>query len=104
MLNIEISELMNSEGKMGNWANKVKANIELSAEEKEISSVVDAWAKKIGNGETDAYALAQYIVKTVQPEVYNAPDEILDTLFDRGTIGEFDDFQITEDAKYFKCN
>lgn len=99
MLNVEISELMNTEGKMATWANKVKANIELSAEEKEISSVVDAWAKKIGSGEENAYALSQYLVKTVQPEVYNAPDEILDSLFERGSIGEFDNFQINEDAK-----
>ena len=99
MLNVEISQLMNEDGKMMNWATKVKHNIELSAEDKEISEVVDAWAKKIGRGETDAYALSQYLVKTVQPEVYNAPDEIFDKLFNRGSVGEFDDFQINEDAK-----
>ena len=100
MLNVEVSELMKEDGKMMNWATKVKHNIELSAEEKEISQVIDTWAKKIGNGDMqNAYELSQYLVKTVQPEVYDAPDEILDKLFDRGGIGEFDDYQLNEDAK-----
>jgi len=99
MLNIEVAELMETEGKLMEFSQKVKHNIVLNAEEKEIASVVDAWAKEIGNGKKDAYELAQYITKIVEPEVYNAPDEILDALFDRGSIGEFDNEQIVTNAK-----
>lgn len=99
MLNIEVAELMETEGKLMEFSQKVKHNIVLNAEEKEIASVIDAWAKEIGNGAKDAYELAQYITKVVEPEVYNAPDELLDALFDRGSIGEFDNEQIVTNAK-----
>lgn len=99
MLNIEIAELMNQEGTIMNWAHKVNKNIELSSEEKEIAQVINAWAKEIGEGKKPAYELAQYIVKTITPEVYNAPDEILDTMFLRGNVGEFDEIGFVEDAK-----
>ena len=99
MLNIEVAELMETEGKLMEFSQKVKHNIALNAEEKEIASVVDAWAKEIGSGKKDAYELAQYITKVVEPEVYNAPDEILDALFERGSIGEFDNEQIVTNAK-----
>lgn len=99
MLNLEIAEIMETEGKLMEFSQKVKQNIALTTEEKEIASVIDAWAKEIGEGKKDAYELAQYIVKTVEPEVYNAPDEILDTMFERGSIGEFDDELIVTNAK-----
>jgi hypothetical protein len=99
MLNIEIAEIMETEGKLMEFSQKVKQNIALNAEDKEIASVVDAWAKEIGSGKKDAYELAQYIVKVVEPEVFNAPDEILDTMFERGSIGEFDNVQSVTDAK-----
>ena len=99
MLNIEVAELMETEGKLMEFSQKVKHNIVLSAEEKEIASVIDAWAKEIGEGKRDAYELSQYITKIVPPDVYDAPDEILDALFDRGSIGEFDDLQVITDAK-----
>ena len=45
----EIAELMNTKGTMLDWASKVNyAPKSLSAEETEISEVVDAWAKEIG--------------------------------------------------------
>lgn len=32
-------------------------------------------------------------------EVYNAPDELLDQIFDRGSVGEFDDIEGNKDPK-----
>jgi hypothetical protein len=96
MLRTEIASLMNEKGRIFDWATKVEYKLDLNAEDKEISQVVDAWAKKIGEkGCDDGHELAEYIVKTIQPEVYDVPDELLDALFDRGTVGEFDDFQNT---------
>lgn len=98
MLNIEVAELMETEGKLMEFSQKVKHNIVLNAEEKEIASVIDAWAKEIGSGKRDAFELSQYITRVVDPEIYNAPDELLDMLFDRGSIGEFDDLQVVTNA------
>lgn len=99
MLRNEIASLMNETGKMYNWAQKVDHKIDLDSEEKEISSVVDAWAKNIGKTGKPNNEIANYIVKTVEPEIYNAPDELLDSLFDRGSIGEFEDKIVVENPK-----
>lgn len=100
MLHTEISSLMNEKGKIAEWASKVEYKKVLDAEEKEMSSVIDAWAKNIGEkGYDPNLELSNYIVKVVTPEIYDAPDELLDSMFDRGNIGEFDDFQVTETPK-----
>ena len=95
MLKTEIASLMNENRKMFQWATAVDKNMNLSAEDKEISTVVDAWAKVIGEkGRDSNNEIAEYIIKTVQPEVYDVPDELLSQLFNRGSIGEFDNYQI----------
>lgn len=74
-------------------AEKTLRNIALNDQEKEISSYVDEWARKIGEtGHDRDHEIAQYITRTVNQEFYDAPDELLDAMFDRGTIGEFDDY------------
>ena len=97
----EIAELMNTKGTMLDWASKVNyAPKSLSAEETEISEVIDAWAKEIGRtGSDNEHEIASFITKTISPEVYDMPDALLSTMFDRGSIGEFDDVQINEIAK-----
>lgn len=98
----EVAELMNkSDSTMMKWAEKVMyASESLTNEEKDISSVVDAWAKKIAStGADPEHNLAQFIQKTIEPEVYDIPDELLSAMFDRGSVGEFDDYQIVEDSK-----
>lgn len=97
----EIAELMNTKGTMLNWASKVNyAPKSLSAEETEISEVVDAWAKEIGRtGHDNDLEISNFITKVIVPEVYDMPDALLSTMFDRGSIGEFDDVQINEIAK-----
>lgn len=99
MLNNEIASLMNEPRRMYTWAQKVGYKMNLDAEEKEISSVVDAWAKKIGDTGKSDNEIANYIIKTVEPEIYNAPDELLDSLFNRGSVGEFDDKAMVETPK-----
>lgn len=92
MLHTEIANLMEEKGKMFEWAEKVEYNQRLTDEEKEISQVVDAWAKEIGRmGKDPNNEIASYIIRTIEPQVYDAPDELLDLMFDRGNIGEFDD-------------
>lgn len=91
----EIAELMNKDGQMYDWASKIEYKGNLSSEEKEISTVVDAWAKEIGNKGVDRdNEIASFILKTVQPEVYDKPDALLSTMFTRGSVGEFDDYAV----------
>lgn len=100
MLHTEVASLMNEKGKMYEWASKVEHKNVLNAEDKEISQVIDAWAKDIGEkGSDPGLELSNYIVKVIQPEVYDVPDELLDSLFDRGTIEEFDDYKAIEEPK-----
>jgi len=100
MLKTEIASLMNESGRMFDWAQKVEYKLNMDSEDKEISQVVDAWAKEIGEKGADPnLEISNYIIKTVAPEVYDVPDELLDAMFDRGSIGEFDDYKIIESAK-----
>lgn len=100
MLRTEIAELMNKDSVMYDVAQKTEYSLNLTSEEKEIAQVCDAWAKEIGEkGMDNDHEIAAYIKRTVTEEVYNAPDELLDQLFDRGTIGEFDDYEAQTEAK-----
>lgn len=49
MLKTEIAELMNKDGQMFDIAQKITYNRNLSAEEKEVSDVCDAWVKEIAS-------------------------------------------------------
>lgn len=100
MINTEIASLVNEKSKMFEWASKVEYKKEMTSEDKEISQVMDAWAKDIGEkGSDNNNELANYIVNVIQPEVYDVPDELLDFMFDRGTLDEFDDYKMVEDPK-----
>ena len=96
----EIAELMQKEGILFDVAEKVEYKRELTSEEKEIAEISDAWAREIGKtGKDPEHAIAEFIQRTVTEEVYNAPDELLDQLFTRGTVGEFDDIEGVTDPK-----
>lgn len=99
-VNTEIAELIKRDGTMYDWASKITYKRNLTPEEKEISTVVDAWAKDIGTtGRDDNREIANYMIKTITPEVYDKPDALLSTMFNRGSVGEFDDYEIDEDPK-----
>lgn len=92
ILTSEMQDVMSKKHVLFDVAEKVEYKRELNTEEKEIAEISDAWAKEIGDtGKDPDCQVAAYIKKTVQEEVYNAPDELLDHTFDRGSVGEFDD-------------
>lgn len=90
----EIDELMKKDGVLFDVAEKVEYKRELNAEEKEIAEISDAWAREIGKtGKDPECTIAEFINRTVNEEIYNAPDELLDQIFERGSVGEFDDYE-----------
>ena len=90
-MKIEIAEIMNENGKMYEWASKVVAKATLTEDEMSISSVVDKWAKEIGEKGADPnHEIAEFVRRTIEPEVYNAYESLLDEMFNRGAVGEFD--------------
>lgn len=100
-MNTEISAIMNQSGRMIEWSNAVTyAPEKLSAEDKDISAVIDAWAREIGKtGNDPEHELSALITRTFTPEAVAAPTELIDRLFDTDTIGEFDDYRTTVDPK-----
>lgn len=91
-MNKELSEIMSTEGRVAAWANKVKYNNILDAEDKEISEVMDAWAKEVGRtGFDEHHEISQLIRRAITPETVEAPSALIDALFDQDSIGEFDD-------------
>lgn len=96
----EIDELMKNDGILFDVAEKVEYKRELNSEEKEIAEISDAWAKEIGRtGKDPECTIAEFVNRTVNEQVYNAPDELLDQIFERGSIGEFDDTEGYKDIK-----
>ncbi len=96
----EIDELMQKDGVLFEVAEKVEYKRELNAEEKEIAEISDHWAREIGKtGKDPDCTVAEFITRTVTDELYNAPDELLDQIFVRGTVGEFDDTEGHKDPK-----
>jgi len=99
MLNTEIAEVLDNTGKMYEIAEKVNYNQTLTNEEKEISVLCDSWVKEVTEKGDPDKEISAYIKRTVNEEVYNAPDELLDSIFDRGTVGEFDDYGVNKTPK-----
>ena len=97
---IEIAELMEKNGTMYDWAEKVNRGASLTTEEQEISQVVDAWAKEIGTkGKDNDNEIAEFIIKTITDPVYNKPDALIEQMFEMESIGEFDDYVINKTPK-----
>lgn len=100
ILNTEMKDIMSKQHVLFDVAEKVEYKRELTAEEKDIAEVADEWAKEIGEtGKDPDCEVAAYVKRTVQEEVYNAPDELLDMLFTRGSVGEFDDVEYDIEPK-----
>lgn len=89
IFNTEISSIESKD--LFNWGYKVKNGVSLSSEEKEMSAVMDAFARELGNGKGDSNkVIAELVKKVVEPEVYNTDGTLLERMFDIGSIGEFD--------------
>lgn len=99
-INTEIKDIMEKDGVLFDVAEKVEYKRELNVEEKEIAEISDAWAKEIGRtGKDPECTIAEFVNRTLNEEVYNAPDELLDQIFERGSVGEFDDTEGYKDVK-----
>ena len=97
---IELAVIMNEDNKTYDWAEKVVRKCDLTSEEKEISQVVDAWAKEIGeSGSDNDHEIADFIIKTIADPIYSKPDALIEKMFDYDSIGEFDDYIINKDPK-----
>lgn len=93
MTNVEIAEILNSVD-MYELACKTNAGLEMSETENMAIAELDRRFKEIGElGHDKDHEIAQFIRKTINEEIYNVPDEILDMIFERGEIGEFDDYE-----------
>ena len=101
----ELSEVMKKDGRMLEWAQKVNASekgkrVTFSEEDTQISEAVDVWAKEIGEGKRSSRELSAYLQKVIQPEVYDAPMDLLNMFFmENPSIGEFDDWTIDKAPK-----
>ncbi len=92
-LNIEVAELMKQPGRVYEVAEKTQYNLPMDAEDKEIAEVVGAHVSELVDQNDPHREIAQFITRTVTDELYAAPDELLDAMFERGTVGENDDYQ-----------
>lgn len=96
MLRTEIAEVQNN-GKMFEIAQKTTYNLKMNTEEREVVELCDAWVREVAEKGDPTKELAAFIKRTVNEKIYNAPDELLDSIFDRGTVGEFDDYEVVKD-------
>lgn len=100
----EIAEFMEEPNRLYDMAerytiNKYNSSV-FTKEEKEVSEVVDAWAKEIGEtGSDEGREISQFIKRVVTDSVDNKPDALISTMFDEGSIGEFDDEIIEKTSK-----
>ena len=92
MNNTEIAEVLSSVD-MYELACKTTKGYTLNDTESMAVAELDRQFKKIGElGYDKDHEIAEFVRKTINEEIYNEPDELLDEMFDRGTIGEFDDY------------
>lgn len=93
MTNIELAELVENTN-MYDIAEKTIRNLDMSNNETQVAEQLDAHFRDIGKRGVDAdHEVAAFIQKVINDELYNTPDELLDAIFERGTINEGDDFQ-----------
>lgn len=100
-MNTELSAIMTQDGRLVEWSNKIKYNVDMNAEDKEISAVLDNWAKNVGKTGLDAnHEISQMITKAITPETVAAPSVLIERMFNTGgNIGEFDDTRIEKAPK-----
>lgn len=110
MNNIELSEKlvssMEEKGRMLGWARNVVAssknrNVILSQEDIEISNEINSYIKRVDKhgSQLAGEQIASLINIIVEDEVYNAPSEILDQIFNAGSYDEFDKVKVTKSYK-----
>jgi hypothetical protein len=98
-LDIEVAELMKQPGRVYEVAEKTQYNRAMDAEDKEIAEVVGAHVEELIDKGDPNKEIAQFVNRTVTDELYGAPDELLDSMFERGNVGEFDDYEAGRTVK-----
>lgn len=99
MNNVEIAEAIKNTN-MYELACKTTRNIKMTEDESEVVAQLDAHFKEIGaRGVDPDCEIASFIQKAINQERDTVPDELLDAMFDRGTIGDGDDFEGYFDGK-----
>lgn len=91
-INLELSQYVEEKGTMFAWANAVVKKEKLTDEQLVISEVANKFATSIANTGIADVSLSSYLKRIVEEEIYNEPSELLDTMFNQGSIGEFDDY------------
>jgi len=99
MFNTEIAEAIQSVNVFEMAQKTVYAPVTLTEDEKKVADIFDPYIKKMGSGVDPNCEIAAFLQRTLQDEMYNAPDEILDMMFERKSIGEFDAIESTFDPK-----
>ena len=89
---IDVAEMVKSTN-MFELAQKTNHTIDLTAAESEIAEALDAQFKEIGEtGRDNDLVISQFLRKVINQEIYEAPDEILEMMFEMDSIGEADDY------------
>lgn len=99
MNTVEIAEILNGID-MYELAAKTNGNYVMTDNENMAVAELDRQFKKIGEeGHDPNHEIAAFIRRTINEEIVNAPDELLDQIFDRGSIDENDDYYATKNPK-----
>lgn len=78
--------------------NEYKAKIELSADEKDVTKIIDEQVKSVGEkGHDPNHMLSALVKKTITDDYLQTPNDLLMRLLDTENIGEFDDFESWKD-------
>lgn len=92
MMKSEIAELQNN-GKMYDISEKITHNVKIDTIEKEAVDLCDAWVKEVAEKGDPTKEIAAFMKRTINEKLYNSPDDLLDMVLDRGSVGEFDDYE-----------
>lgn len=111
MERIELSEEriadMFSNGEALHWAKNVfekgngNSQIVLSQDEMDFSEAINAMVKEADkfNKTAAKEAIAEVVVKIIEPEIFSQPDEVLASMFNQGSYGEFDKIEVRKSYK-----
>ena len=98
-MTVELAEIV-KDIDMYDLASKTINSAELTEDETVVASKLDEHFKKIGKRGCDPeHEIAAFVETTVNTQIDEAEDAILDILFDRGTVGAYDDFDVTVTPK-----
>lgn len=92
-MEFDVAELVNQID-VFELACKTNHKVGLTKEETEAAAQIDAHFKELGKMGHDAdHEIAAFITTVINEEIDNTPNELLDSMFDRGSIGENDDYE-----------